>query len=245
MLCGGSPARVRSSTRATASRPTSGVNVSSRHAGGRRVTQVVDGDAREQERELHGRRAAADHHHVPVGEVLGEPEVVRVQLAPAEHAAAGVGRPEGLLPGAGRVDRPRARHRTVSSGRPTLRERTSSARCRRRRARPARRARDAARGARTRPRTARSSTARRRPQARPGRRRPGASRAARARRARRPWSGRATGAATRHRPAGRRRARRTWPPPVPSRARRPRRARRAAGGTPRRALPVRHRSRPR
>ena len=41
MLCGGSPARVRSSTWATASRPTSGVNVSSRHGGGRRVTQVV------------------------------------------------------------------------------------------------------------------------------------------------------------------------------------------------------------
>ena len=104
MLCGGRPARVRSSTRATASRPTSGVNVSSRHGGRPAGDPGRRRDAREQERELHRRRAAADHHHVPVGEVLGEPEVVRVQLAPAEPAAAGVGGPEGLLPGAGRVD---------------------------------------------------------------------------------------------------------------------------------------------
>lgn len=40
-LCGGSPRRTRSSTRATAARPSSASKASSRKTGGRRVTQVV------------------------------------------------------------------------------------------------------------------------------------------------------------------------------------------------------------
>ena len=66
-LPGGSPARTRSSTRATAARPASSVK-SSRQTGGRRVTHVVrrPGDLGEQ---LDGGRAAADDEHVQAGEL--------------------------------------------------------------------------------------------------------------------------------------------------------------------------------
>ena len=167
MLCGGRPARVRSSTCATASRPTSGVNVSSRQAGRPTGDPGRRRDAREQEGQLDGRGAAADHHDVPVGEVLGEPEVVRVQLPPAEPAATGVGGPERLLPRAGRVDQPA---RPPDDGLVGAARRCGSGpgAGRRRPTRRARRGRAAGRAARTRPRTARSSTGRRRPRARRG-----------------------------------------------------------------------------
>ena len=111
-LPGGRPARTASSTRATAARPSSGPNSSSLNVG--RAAGHPGGGGRDGgdlAEQLHGRGAAADHHHAPAGE-LGRPPVVGgVQLPSPEGRPAGVVRPERPGPGAGGVDQSRGRSR--------------------------------------------------------------------------------------------------------------------------------------
>ena len=104
MLCGGSPARVRSSTCATASRPTSGVNVSSRQAGGRRVTQVVVVTRASRSVSWTAEVPPPITTTCPSARSSGSRKSCECSCRPRNAAAAGVGRPERLLPGAGRVD---------------------------------------------------------------------------------------------------------------------------------------------
>lgn len=66
------------------------------------------GDVGELKQELRGRGASADHDDVLAAELLGAPEVVRVQLPPTEPLPARICGPVRLVPGACRADQPSA-----------------------------------------------------------------------------------------------------------------------------------------
>ena len=103
-LAGGRPRRTRSSTSATAARPTSGVKSS-------RAPHRLPpghphglGDRRDLAEELDGGRSAADDDGAPAPEVVTARVVDGVQLLAGERLDAGVVRHERRPPGAGRVD---------------------------------------------------------------------------------------------------------------------------------------------